>query len=281
MLAYQHGFHAGNHADVLKHVVLLQLLRHLLRKDKGLRLIDTHAGAGLYDLQSAQALKNGEFEHGIGRLWTCADAPPPVADYLQQVRLVNDGGASLVRYPGSPWLMHTLLRPQDQLRLFELHPAEHHALSALLGGQRGVQIQLADGFIGLKSQLPPPTRRALVLIDPSYEGQADYRRVLDTVRDGLRRFAEGVVMIWYPLVCKPGAADMVHGLKTLASRGWLHARLVLQPLDAQGFGLAGSGVLVLNPPHTLHAQLQTALPWLAQTLARMPAALHLLEQQAT
>jgi 23S rRNA (adenine2030-N6)-methyltransferase len=279
MLAYQHGFHAGNHADVLKHVLLLQLLRHLLRKDKGFRIVDTHAGAGLYDLQSPQALKNREFENGIGRLWARDDAPPAVADYLQQVRALNRNGA-LQRYPGSPWLIDALLRPQDQLRLFELHPAEHGALQALLGQQRGVLVQHADGFAGLKSQLPPPTRRALVLIDPSYEGQADYARVLDAVRDGMRRFADGMVMVWYPLVGKPGAADMVHALKALAPRGWLHARLVLQPLDALGFGLAGSGVLVLNPPHTLHAQLQTTLPWLAQALARMPAAQHLLEQHA-
>jgi 23S rRNA (adenine2030-N6)-methyltransferase len=281
MLAYQHGFHAGNHADVLKHVLLLQLLRHLLLKDKGLRVVDTHAGAGLYDLQSPQALKNSEFEHGIGRLWACADAPPPVADYLQQVRALNEGGAAHRRYPGSPWLAQALLRPHDQLRLFELHPAEHAALLGLLGGRRGVQIQCADGFAALKGQLPPPTRRGLVLIDPSYEGQGDYNRVLDSVRDALRRFAEGMVMVWYPVVGKPGAADMVQGLKALAPRGWLHARLVVQPLDALGFGLAGSGVLVLNPPHTLHAQLQTALPWLAQVLGRTPEARHLLEQHAT
>jgi 23S rRNA (adenine2030-N6)-methyltransferase len=280
MLAYQHGFHAGNHADVLKHVLLLQLLRHLLVKDKGLRVVDTHAGAGLYDLRSPQALKNGEFEHGIGRLWACADAPPPVADYLQQVRALNAGGAALQRYPGSPWLAHALLRPQDQLRLFELHPAEHATLLSLLGSRSGAQIQCADGFAALKGQLPPPTRRGLVLVDPSYEGQADYARVLDSVREALRRFAEGMFMVWYPVVGKPGAADMVHGLKALAPRGWLHARLVVQPLDAQGFGLAGSGVLVLNPPHTLHAQLQTALPWLVRVLGRTPSAQHLLEQQA-
>jgi 23S rRNA (adenine2030-N6)-methyltransferase len=260
-------------------VLLQQLLRHLLRKDKGFRVVDTHAGTGLYELQSPQALKKREFEHGIGRLWTRSDAPPAVADYLEQVRALNDSGA-LQRYPGSPWLMLAMLRPQDQLRLFELHPAEHSALLALLGKRRGVQVQHADGFTALKGQLPPPTRRALVLIDPSYEGQADYARVLDTVRDALGRFAGGMLMVWYPVVGKPGAADMVQRLKALAPRGWLHAQLVVQPLDALGFGLAGSGVLVLNPPHTLHAQLQTALPWLVQALGRTPEARHLLEQQA-
>jgi 23S rRNA (adenine2030-N6)-methyltransferase len=281
VLAYQHGFHAGNHADVLKHVLLLQLLRHLCRKEKGCRLIDTHAGAGLYDLQSPQALKTCEFEHGIGRLWARSDAPAPVADYLEQVRALNSGGTALRSYPGSPWLARRMLRPQDQLRLFELHPAEFRALQASLGAEPGVKLQQADGFAALKAQLPPPTRRALVLVDPSYEGHADYGRVLEAVADALHRFAEAVIMVWYPVVGKPGAGDMVHGLKALAPRGWLHARLVVQPLDALGFGLAGSGVLVLNPPYTLHAQLQATLPWLAQALARGTQAQHLLQQHTT
>ena len=277
MLAYQHGYHAGNHADVLKHVVLLLLLRHMARKDKGCRIVDTHAGAGLYDLQSQAALKNAEFEHGIGRLWDHADPPAPVADYLQKVRALNEGPL-LQRYPGSPWLAHALLRPQDQLRLFELHPGEHRALQAWADSARGVQVHAADGFAALKSQLPPPTRRALVLIDPSYEGHADYPRVLEAVRDALRRFADGTYMVWYPLVAKPGAAELVRGLQALAPRGWLHARLQVQPTDALGFGLAGSGVLVINPPYTLATQLQATLPWLAHTLARSRDAHHLLEQ---
>jgi len=277
MLSYQHAYHAGNHADVLKHVVLLRLLRHMARKDKGYRVVDTHAGVGLYELQSPQARKNAEFAQGIGRLWDCVDPPAPVADYLQQVRALN-GGAQLQCYPGSPWLAHALLRPQDQLRLFELHPAEHQALLAWAGVERGVQVHAADGFAALKSQLPPPTRRALVLIDPSYEGHGDHVRTLEAVRDALRRFAEGVYMIWYPVIAKPGAAELVRGLQSLAPRGWLHARLQVQPIDAMGFGLAGSGVLVINPPFTLYADLQTTLPWLAQTLAGARAANHLLEQ---
>ncbi len=202
-----------------------------------------------------------------------------MADYLQQVRRLNPDGA-LRCYPGSPLLARQLLRPQDQLRLFELHPADHQALQALLGGERGVDVQRADGFAALKGQLPPPTRRALVLLDPSYEGHADYGRVLQTVRDALRRFAQVVTMVWYPLVAKPGADTMVQGLKALAPAGWLHARLRLQPPDAQGFGLLGSGVFVINPPYTLHAELHTALPWLAQALAQYDGADHLLEQHA-
>jgi 23S rRNA (adenine2030-N6)-methyltransferase len=279
MLAYRHAFHAGNHADVLKHVVWVQLLHYLMRKDKGLRIVDTHAGAGLYALDSPQAQKKGEYLQGVARLWTAADAPAIVADYLQQLRRFNADGA-LRQYPGSPLLAQALLRPQDQLRLFELHPADHAALQALLADARGIELRQADGFDGLKSQLPPPTRRALVLIDPSYEGHADYARVVAALRDALRRFAEGVVMVWYPQVAKFGAAAMLPSLKALAPRGWLHARLTLQQPDAMGFGLAGSGVLVVNPPHTLHGQLQGALPWLVRELGQYAGASYLLEQQA-
>lgn len=281
MLAYRHAFHAGNHADVLKHVVLLQLLRHMALKDKGVRIVDMHAGAGGYALDAPQALKKGEFRQGIGRLWPLelAALPEPVAHYLQQVRALNPDGA-LRRYPGSPLLALRQLRVQDELRLFELHPADHQALHALLGAARGVQVQRADGFAALKSQLPPPTRRALVLLDPSYEGHADYARVLQALSDALRRFAGGVYMVWYPLVGKPGGASLVQGLKALAPGGWLHARLSLQQPDAQGFGLAGSGVFVINPPHTLHAQLQSALPWLVHALRQHDGARHLLQQHA-
>ena len=280
MLAYRHAFHAGNHADVLKHVVLLQLLRHMALKDKGYRFVDVHAGAGRYALDAPQALKKGEFHQGIGRLWPGdAGMPAPVADYVQQVRCMNTDG-ELRCYPGSPLLAAQQLRAQDQLRLFELHPTDHAALQALLGHTRGVQVQRADGFAALKSQLPPPTRRALVLLDPSYEGQADYARVAQTLGEALRRFAGGMYMVWYPLVTKPGAAEMLQALKALAPAGWVHARLTLQQPDAQGFGLLGSGVFVINPPYTLHAALHAALPWLLRSLRQYDGAQQLLEQRA-
>jgi len=279
MLAYRHAFHAGNHADVFKHVVLVQLLHHMALKDKGLRVVDTHAGAGVYALDSPQALKKGEYLQGIARLWARQDAPPPVADYLQQVRLLNPDG-KLRHYPGSPLLARRQLRPQDQLRLFELHPADHLALQQQLGADLGIELHQADGFAALKSQLPPPTRRALVLVDPSYEGHADPARVIETLRDALRRFAQGVYMVWYPVVSKPGAEALVQALKTLAPAGWLHARLVLQPTDALGFGLAGSGIVVINPPYTLHGQLLGILPWLVQALGQYPGAAQTLEQRA-
>lgn len=281
MLAYRHAFHAGNHGDVLKHLVLIQVLRHLNLKDKGWRAIDTHAGAGLYALGSAEARKKAEFADGIGRLWGRPAAPGALADYLDLVRQFNPDGAALRRYPGSPALVQALMRPQDQLRLFERHPTDHRLLTRAMTGAPAVEIRAADGFTGLKSLLPPPTRRALVLIDPSYEGEQDYARVLQTLRDALGRFADGTYMVWYPQVGKLGAREMPRRLQALAPKGWLHARLTVARTDARGFGMAGSGVFVINPPHTLHAQLQAVLPGLAEALAQIDQPQWLLDQHAS
>jgi 23S rRNA (adenine2030-N6)-methyltransferase len=159
MLAYRHAFHAGNHADVLKHLVLVAVLRHMAAKEKGFRVVDTHAGAGGYSLESPYAQKRHEHEDGIGRLWARDDLPEAVADYVDLVRQFNSGGA-LKQYPGSPAFAQMLLRPQDQLRLFELHPTDHKILASYLGEQPGCEVKMADGFESLKGQLPPPTRAA-------------------------------------------------------------------------------------------------------------------------
>ena len=283
MLAYRHAFHAGNHGDVLKHVVLVAMLRHLNAKEKGWRYVDTHAGAGGYSLQGAYARKKAEAADGIARLWDRDDLPEAVADYLGLVRAANPGGA-LKQYPGSPWLALALRRPQDQLRLFELHPTDHRILASWAETEPGVEVRMADGFDALKGQLPPPTRRGLVLIDPSYEGERDYARVLATLRDALARFAQGSYLLWYPQVGKVAAAELPRRLKALGAASWLHARLTVGQADARGFGMVGSGVFVINPPHTLHATLKTVLPWLhaqlRQTDHKAEAGGVLLEQQA-
>jgi len=173
VLAYRHAFHAGNHADVLKHVVLVLVLRHLAGKEKGFRFVDTHGGAGGYSLRGRYARKHDEYARGIGVLWTRDDLPAPVADYVELVRAFNPDG-KLAQYPGSPSLALMLLRPQDELRAFELHPTEEKILRATLAGQRRASAVFGDGFSGLRSQLPPPTRRGAVLVDPSYEGTGDY-----------------------------------------------------------------------------------------------------------
>lgn len=283
MLAYRHAFHAGNHADVLKHTALSQVLRHMGNKDKPYWFIDTHSGAGGYSLASPEAQKKGEFEQGIARLLERDDLPEAVADYVALVRAFNPQGG-LGRYPGSPEIARALLRPQDRLRLFELHPADVRILASHQSGGPNTEVHHEDGFEGLKSQLPPPSRRAVVLMDPSYELKADYGRVVAAVREALQRFAECVVVVWYPQINRLEAAQLPKRLQSLAqevkTRGWLHARLTVQPLDRQGFGLAGSGVFVINPPWTLHAALEESLPYLAKTLGQYPGASHLLEQRA-
>lgn len=279
MLAYRHAFHAGNHADVLKHVVLLRVLAHLNAKDKPYRLIDTHAGAGGYSLVDAAAQKNGEHLNGIARLWSRDDLPPPVADYVALVRRFNTHGG-LQHYPGSPALAHALMRDGDQLRLFELHPADHRTLQLGFDGVRSAQVVRGDGFAALKGQLPPTSRRGAVLIDPSYEGHDDYAKVVQTLRDALPRFAEGVYMVWYPLVAKVGSTRLPKQLKALAPKGWLHATLSVQRPDPTGYGLTGSGMFVINPPYTLHAELAVALPWLAKVLGQHDGARSQLEQRA-
>jgi len=271
MLAYRHAFHAGNHADVLKHIVLMLVLRHMNAKPKAYRFVDTHGGAGGYSLEGRYAQKKGEYERGIGRLWTRTDLPETVADYVALVRRFNPDGV-LAQYPGSPALAQMLLRPHDQLRAFELHPTEQKILRATLAATPVAIAYDGDGFAGLKSQLPPSSRRAAVLIDPSYEGNADYGRVVATLREALARFASGVYMVWYPQVSKLEAASLPKRLEALAPKGWLHARLSVQQPDAQGFGLAGSGMFVINPPHALAGQLQAVLPWLVDVLGQYDGA---------
>ena len=278
MLAYRHAFHAGNHADVLKHTVLTQVLRHMNAKDKPYRLVDTHAGAGGYSLEGRYAQKKGEYEQGIARLWERDDLPPAVADYVELVRRFNPDGR-LTQYPGSPALAQMVLRAQDQLRLFELHPTDHRILASYLGPLKGAEVFDTDGFDGLKGQVPPSTRRAVVLMDPSYEGNGDYAKVIGAMRDAVARFAEGVYVVWYPQVTKLEAAQLPRRLEALAPKGWLHARLSVQEPDRLGFGLAGSGVFVINPPYTLHAQLQTVLPYLTDVLGQYDGANFLLEER--
>lgn len=283
MLAYRHAFHAGNHADVLKHLMLTQVLRHMGEKDKPYTLVDTHAGAGGYSLQGRYANKKHEYEDGIGRLWDRNDPPPPVADYLQQVRDFN-GGDTLAQYPGSPALAQMLMRADDRLRLYELHPTDHRILEAYLGKRPNTQVAMTDGFAALKAELPPPSRRGVVLIDPSYELKSDYAKVLASVREALQRFADGVVLVWIPQLQLVDAAQLPHRLQaaadTAAPKGWLHARLSVSQGGERGFGLVGSSIFVVNPPHRLHDMLKDTLPWLTDVLGQYDGAHYLLEQRA-
>jgi len=280
MLAYRHAFHAGNHADVLKHITLTLVLRYMNMKDKSYRLIDTHAGAGGYSLEGQYAQKKGEYLQGVARLWALepGELPEAVGDYMALVREFNPEG-QLEQYPGSPAFAKMLLRAQDQLRLYELHPTDHRILEAFLGSVKGAEVKDTNGFDGLKSQVPPSSRRAVVLMDPSYEGHGDYSKVIASLREAIARFPEGVYMVWYPQVSKLEAAQLPRRLEGLAPKGWLHARLTVQQPDSQGFGLAGSGMFILNPPYTLHDQLQSVLPYLTEVLGQYDGANYLLEQK--
>ena len=286
MLAYRHAFHAGNHADVLKHLVLMLVLRHMNEKDKGWRYIDTHAGAGGYSLQGEYANKRGEYEYGIGRLLDRQDLPAPVAELLGIVRAFNGGKVikPIKQYPGSPAIAQALMREQDQLRLFELHPTDHKILASYLGDVPGVEVKMGDGFASLKSQLPPPTRRGVVLIDPSYEIKTDYVRALAALREALELFPEAVVLLWLPQLRLIESAQLPQRLKAAADsgakKGWLHARLTVKQPDARGFGMLGSSVFIANPPHTLHDELQPVLPFLANAMAQFDGAKSALDRSA-
>jgi 23S rRNA (adenine2030-N6)-methyltransferase len=269
MLSYRHVFHAGNHADVLKHAVLLAVLDYFNQKDKPYWLIDTHAGAGGYRLDAGRATTHAEYADGVGRLWNRTDLPPLLARYVEAVRIDNPDG-KIKRYPGSPLLALRAMRPADKLRLFELHPADVKLLAqniaaAAPDAQKRVAIKQEDGFTGMKALLPPPSRRGLVLIDPAYEDKRDYLQVVTAIKEGLQRFATGTFMVWYPLLQKNESITLAGKLKKLAP-DWLNATLTVQPPSADGMGMHGSGVFLVNPPWTLAAALKDTLPWLVEVL---------------
>jgi 23S rRNA (adenine2030-N6)-methyltransferase len=279
MLSYRHAFHAGNHADVLKHFIVVQLLSHLVLKDKPFWYIDSHAGAGLYALNSGYAAQNNEYASGITQLWSRTDLPAPLSDYVALVKNLNPDGL-LHQYPGSPMVAKALLRPQDRMRLFELHPTDSQILQQNFAGQgHQVLIQEADGFGALKSLLPPPPRRALLLIDPPYEDKQDYQRVVSAVREGLKRFANGVYAIWYPQLQRADAKQLPEQLKRLPASKWLHVALSVQSPGRDGFGMHGSGMFIINPPWQLYEILQGVMPYLREILGHDKEAAFTLQHQ--
>ncbi len=291
MFSYRHGFHAGNHADVLKHMALIAVLKHLTAKPTALTVVDTHAGAGLYRLDSDFAGTSGEAMDGVVKLAASElagdpGAPALVSDYLQLVASFNPSGKLKV-YPGSPFVTETLLRsePRDKLWLFELHPTDSKSLTAHVAQMpdaRKVAVERADGFENLKRLLPPPSRRGLVLIDPSYEIKNDYARVAAVLQESLKRFATGTYFVWYPVIPRPEAHELPRRLRTLANQAgkpWLHATLNIgqspqrQDTHTPGVapprpGLTASGIFLVNPPHTLKAALLQTLPKVVDVLGR-------------
>ena len=283
MFSYRHAFHAGNHADVLKHLCLIATLDHLQQKPTPLTLVDTHAGAGSYTLAGQQARTSGEADAGVMRLLQAlADLPEdqalPAALQRYIDVLASFNGDSWQTYPGSPRILQSLMRPEagDRLRLFELHPTDSRLLRNAMGDAPNVQILVKDSFEGLKAMVPPPagpggSKRALVLMDPSYELKTDYGRVAQTIQDALKRFATGCYLIWYPVIARPEAHQLPRRLKTLANqaeRPWLHATLSVGRDSADTRGLTASGMFIINPPHVLADQLREAQPVLMKALGQ-------------
>jgi 23S rRNA (adenine2030-N6)-methyltransferase len=268
MLSYRHAFHAGNHADVLKHFVQLQILQYLNQKDKPYWAVDTHAGAGLYALDSGYATQNAEFQSGIAKLIERDDMPAALAEYVALVRGLNPDG-ELKIYPGSPWVAMQVLRSQDQLKLFELHPTDSQLLHEnFASAGRRVKIQAIDGFAGLKAVLPPAPRRGFVLIDPPYEEKQDYQRVPAALKDALKRFETGTYAVWYPQLQRHESQHFAEALKRVPAKSWLNVSLAVHTPAVDGFGMHGSGMFIINPPWTLHATLRTVMPYLVKVLGQ-------------
>ncbi|AHF93880.1 external DNA catabolism protein [Opitutaceae bacterium TAV5] len=308
---YRHQFHAGNFADVFKHAALVQLVRFLQRKEKGFLYLDTHAGRGSYDLAAAargdSLARQPEWPDGIGRLLAApsgpADpasprprpaasaghaapaAPTPLADYIELVRSLADTDASapaasspspaapLRMYPGSPRIVQALLRPQDRMTLCEKEPGEAAALQAEFRHLPRVSVQALDGYTGIRAHLPPPERRALVLIDPPYEAQDELQKVAAALREGVRRLPGGVFAVWYPLTGRAGTEAFFTDLARASSPPLFAVELTVAgdpEAAAAGLSLRGCGLAVLNPPWGIAPVLESLAVDLARLLARHP-----------
>lgn len=270
MLAYRHAFHAGNHADVLKHCVLQQILMYMNQKDKPYWVIDTHAGAGMYSLSSDYANTKSEYLDGVARLWECDDLPPVLREYMNLIQLCNNKGDWSL-YPGSPEVIRRTIRTDDRMRLFELHPTDFDILQENFERDRQAKLFKSDGFASLKALLPPPTRRAVIFMDPPYEIKTDYPKVVDALQEGLARFAEGVYVVWYPILTRCDHIRMLESLRKLSEKT-LNIAMTVQEPDEKGFGMLGSGLFIINPPWILKDTMQEIMPYLVEKLAQYPGA---------
>ncbi|HVZ65692.1 MAG TPA: 23S rRNA (adenine(2030)-N(6))-methyltransferase RlmJ [Lacunisphaera sp.] len=270
---YRHHFHAGNFADVFKHVLLLRLIAAMQRKEKGFLYLDTHAGRGGYDLSVPAILPEGrtrepEYPQGIGRLWLERAWPAPVAEYVELVRRFNErqgvARGELKYYPGSPWLAKFALRPQDRMALFELHPDDVEALEFEFGRESRVSVQAGDGYNALKGALPPPEKRALVLVDPPFENQGEFVAILTGLEAALRRLPGAVVAVWYPITERAGADAFLHEIAARQTPAVAAELMVAGPEAAMR--LKGCGLLVLNPPWRIDSEFRELLPELAKRL---------------
>jgi 23S rRNA (adenine2030-N6)-methyltransferase len=264
MLSYQHGYHAGNFADVLKHIVLIKALRYLKQKDKPLCYIETHAGKGLYALTGSQAQKNKEYLNGIGCLWEVSTLPDSAMDYRDLIRTFNLS-EQLTCYPGSPKIAEKLLDQHDRIFCFEQHPGEKKALSQILPDKKGRKIICGDGLKEIMGLLPPKERRGLILIDPSYEIKSEYDSIPQAIQQMVKRFATGCYLLWYPVVDRQRTA---HLEKLMGKYGFPETflfELSVKP-DAEESGMTACGMILINTPWQFADDMEIILTCLAEKL---------------
>ncbi len=264
MLSYRQRFHAGNHADVLKHTVQSLIIESLKEKDKPFLYLDTHAGAGRYQLSGEHAERTGEYLEGIARIWAQESVPEELKTYLEAVSALNPRG-DLRFYPGSPLIAAHLLRDHDKLNISELHPSDFPLLRNEFSRDNRARVVREDGYQQLKSQLPPLSRRGFVLIDPPYELKSDYQAVVKGIQEGHRRFATGTYAVWYPVVLRQQIKRMVKDFQATGIRKILQIELAVRP-DSDQRGMTASGMIVINPPWKLESQMKSVLPWLHKVL---------------
>lgn len=264
MLSYRHSFHAGNHADVLKHTVQSLIIESLKEKDKPFLYLDTHAGAGRYQLSGEHAERTGEYLEGIARIWQRDDIPEELAAYMSVVGHFNRN-ESLRYYPGSPLIARQLLREDDKLQLTELHPSDFPLLRSEFQKDDRTRVSRGDGYQQLKAQLPPLSRRGFILMDPPYELKTDYQDVVKGIQEGYKRFATGTYALWYPVVMRQQIKKMLRDLEATGIRRILQIELGVRP-DSDQRGMTASGMIVINPPWKLEQQMNNVLPWLLKVL---------------
>ncbi len=270
MLSYRHIYHAGNHADILKHVIVSQICQHLIKKEAPFFYLDTHAGIGEYPLSSTQAQKNKEFESGIAKLIAESTLPEPIAEFVQLVQSMNPPN-ELLTYPGSPKVVSYYQRLKDKLHLCELHPSDFPVLAALFPNKRKANVQKGDGFAAVRAMLPPPQKRGFVLMDPPYEVKKDYQTVVNALSDGYKRFPTGTYAIWYPVLSRQQANNLISSVKSTGIRNTLLVELLIRDADADK-GMNGSGMIITNPPWTLETEAAQYLPILTSLLGEGSAA---------
>ncbi|RBO79965.1 MULTISPECIES: 23S rRNA (adenine(2030)-N(6))-methyltransferase RlmJ [Marinomonas] len=265
MLSYRHIYHAGNHADILKHITMSQICRHFIKKDSPFFYLDTHAGIGQYELNSEQAQKNKEYHSGISRLFSESAVPEAVEGLLEIVRDMNPTD-QLEYYPGSPKVVDYYTRQKDKLHLCELHPNDYPLLAALFPQKRKANVVKENGFAAVKAMLPPPQKRGFVLMDPPYEVKKDYQFVVKSLEEGYKRFPQGTFAIWYPVLGRQQADHLLKSVKATNIRNILLLELNVRDTEKER-GMAGSGMIIVNPPWTLEQDAREFMPFLSKTLA--------------